>query len=132
VFHLALLRPGRVVRLHRRQPGLSARRAYRGHSLRLDPRHRVVHWLFANGDARSGFVYSDRDTKLTGSCDRTISTGRVAADFLQKFNLTLHRGWNSVVAYFSVPQPGHIVADLKAGSNGAHEKWYFFRPPPAS
>jgi hypothetical protein len=48
-------------------------------------------------------------------------------DFRQNFDLPLHRGWNQVVASFSVPQPGHLVADLTVGSN-ADEKWYFFRP----
>jgi hypothetical protein len=51
---------------------------------------------------------------------------------LQNFDLPLHQGWNPVVAYFSVPQPGHIVADLKAGSNNANEKWYFFQPQTAA
>jgi hypothetical protein len=87
---------------------------------------------FANGATRSGFVYSDRDTTLTGFCERTISTGGVTADFLQNFDLRLHQGWNQVVAYFSVPLPGHIVADLKLGSGSAHENWYFFQPAAAS
>jgi hypothetical protein len=82
---------------------------------------------FANGDTRSGFVYTDRATTLTGFCERTISAGETTADFRQNFDLPLHRGWNPVVADFSVPQPGHIVANLKLGT-GPHEKWYFFTP----
>jgi hypothetical protein len=50
------------------------------------------------------------------------------ADFLQKVDLPLHRGWNPVEGVFSVPRPGHIVAHLKLGP-GPHEKWYFFTPP---
>jgi hypothetical protein len=83
---------------------------------------------FANGDTRSGFVYTTRATTLTGFCDRTIKVGKRTADFLQKVDLPLHRGWNPVVAVFSLPRPGHIVAHLKRGSNPA-EKWYFFAPP---
>lgn len=83
---------------------------------------------FANGDTRSGFAYSDRDTRLTGFCDRTIAVGGGSANFLQKFDLPLRRGWNPVVADFSVPRPGHIVARLKPGT-GPHENWYFFQPP---
>src|SRR5579883_2465970 len=30
---------------------------------------------------------------------------------------------------FALPQAGHIVADLKAGSNRAAETWYYFRLP---
>lgn len=83
---------------------------------------------FANGDTRSGFVYTTRTTTLTGFCDRTIMIGNKTVDFLQKVDLPLRRGWNPVVAVFSVPRPGHIVAHLKPGS-GPHEKWYFFVPP---
>jgi hypothetical protein len=82
---------------------------------------------FANGDTRSGFVYADRTTTLSGFCERTISAGETTAEFRQNFDLPLHQGWNPVVADFSVPQPGHIVANLKPGT-GPHEKWYFFRP----
>ena len=82
---------------------------------------------FANGDTRTGFVYGNRTTTLTGFCQRTISLGGVTADFRQNFDLPLDRGWNPVVADFSVPQPGHIVANLKLGT-GPHEKWYFFTP----
>ena len=52
----------------------------------------------------------------------------VEVSLLQQVDLPLHRGWNPVVAVFSVPRPGHIVAQLKRGSNPA-EKWYFFAPP---
>jgi hypothetical protein len=83
---------------------------------------------FANGDTRSGFVYTTHATTLTGFCDRTIMVGKKTADFLQKVDLPLHQGWNRVVAVFSVPRPGHIVAHLKLGT-GPHEKWYFFVPP---
>jgi hypothetical protein len=83
---------------------------------------------FSNGATRSGFLYTDRATTLTGFCDRTISASGFTAGFLQNFDLHLHRGWNQVVAVFSIPQPGHIVSDLTVGYNTA-EKWYFFRPP---
>jgi hypothetical protein len=82
---------------------------------------------FANGDTRSGFVYASHNTTLTGFCQRTITAGGVTADFRQNFDLPLHQGWNPVVADFSVPQPSHIVANLKLGT-GPHEKWYFFTP----
>lgn len=82
---------------------------------------------FANRDTRSGFVYANRTTTLTGFCQRTISFGGTTAEFRQNFDLPLHQGWNPVVADFSVSQPGHIVASLKPGT-GPHEKWYFFTP----
>lgn len=82
---------------------------------------------FDNGDTRSGYVYANRDTTLTGFCQRAITVGGSTADFRQNFDLALRRGWNPVVADFSVPQPGHIVATLKLGT-GPHEKWYFFTP----
>ena len=82
---------------------------------------------FANGDTRSGFVYANHNTTLTGSCQRTITAGGATAHFRQNFDLPLHQGWNPVVADFSIPQPGHIVAGLKLGT-GPHEKWYFFTP----
>lgn len=82
---------------------------------------------FANGDTRSGFVYANRTTTLTGFCQRTITVGGITADFRQNFDLPLHQGWNPVVADFSIPQPGHIVANLELGT-GPHEKWYFFTP----
>ena len=49
---------------------------------------------FANGDTRSGFVYADRHTTLTGFCERTITLRGATADFRQNFDLPLHRGWN--------------------------------------
>jgi hypothetical protein len=82
---------------------------------------------FASGDTRSGFVYANRNTTLTGFCQRTVSFGGTTAAFRQNFDLPLHKGWNPVVADFSVPQPGHIIANLKPGT-GPHEKWYFFTP----
>jgi len=82
---------------------------------------------FASGATRSGFVYADRATTLTGFCQRTISAGGPTVQFRQNFDLPLHQGWNPVVADFSVPQPGHIVANLTPGT-GPHEKWYFFTP----
>jgi hypothetical protein len=82
---------------------------------------------FASGDTRSGFVYTDHTTTWTGFCQRTISVGGATAEFRQNFDLRLHQGWNPVVAIFSVPQPGHIVANLKPGT-GPYEKWYFFTP----
>ncbi len=85
---------------------------------------------FANGDTRSGLVYADRDTTLSGFCERTVSFGGTTVDFRQNFDLPLHRGWNRVAAYFSVPRPGHVVANLRLGT-GHHEKWYFFTPPTA-
>jgi hypothetical protein len=82
---------------------------------------------FANGDTRSGFVYASRTTALTGFCQRTVSLGGTTAQFRQNFDLRLHQGWNPVVADFSVPQPGHIVANLKPGT-GPREMWYLFTP----
>jgi len=82
---------------------------------------------FANGDTRNGFVYANHTTTLTGFCQRTITAGGATADFRQNFDLPLHYGWNPVVADFSVPRPGHIVANLKLGT-GPHEQWYFFTP----
>lgn len=82
---------------------------------------------FANGDTRSGFVYANRNTTLTGFCERTITIGGFTGHFRQNFDLPLHQGWNPVVADFSVPQPGHVIANLKLGT-GPHEKWYFFTP----
>src|SRR5262249_13785422 len=80
---------------------------------------------FANGDTRSGFVYANHDTTLSGFCERTLLFGGHKVDFRQNFNLPLHEGWNRVVASFSLPRPGHVVADLKLGV-GPHEKWYPF------
>jgi len=83
---------------------------------------------FANGDTRSGFVYADRATRLTGFCQRTLSFGGRKVTFRQNFNLPLRKGWNRVAAFFSVPRPGRVVANLRLGS-GHHEKWYLFVPP---
>ena len=83
---------------------------------------------FAGGDTRSGFVYADRATRLTGFCQRTLSFGSGKVTFRQNFSLPLHQGWNRVVAFFSVPRPGRVVADLRLGT-GRHEKWYLFVPP---
>jgi len=85
---------------------------------------------FANGDTRTGFLYADRDNTLSGFCQRTISFGGSSVDFLQKFDLPVHKGWNVVVAALSIPQAGHVVASLAVGSNHAGEQWFFFRPPP--
>jgi hypothetical protein len=83
---------------------------------------------FANGDTRSGFVYTDRDTTLTGFCERVITTAAGTTDFRQNIDMVLHRGWNPVVARFSVPGPERVIADLTVGSNSANERWYFFTP----
>lgn len=82
---------------------------------------------FGNGDTRSRFIYANRGTTLTGFCQRTITVGGLTAYFRQNFGLPLHQGWNPVVADFSIPQPSHVVANLKLGT-GPHEKWYFFTP----
>jgi hypothetical protein len=83
---------------------------------------------FANGDTRSGFIYTDRATTLTGFCERVITTPAGTVDFRQNIDLPLHRGWTPVVACFSVPGPGRVIADLTAGSNSANERWFFFTP----
>ena len=82
---------------------------------------------FANANTRSGYVYANRTTTLTGFCQRTITVNGATARFRQNFHLPLRQGWNPVVADFSVTQPSHIVANLKLGT-GPHEKWYFFTP----
>jgi hypothetical protein len=81
---------------------------------------------FDDGDTRTGLFYADRDVTLTGCCDRTLSFGAASVDFLQEFDVPAHKGWNSVVAVLSVPQPGHIVANLTSGSNRTNEQWFFF------
>ena len=83
---------------------------------------------FANGDTRSGFIYTDRDTTLTGFCERVITTPAGTVDFRQNIDLPLHRGWTPVVARFSVPGPGRAIADLTVGSNSANERWFFLAP----
>ncbi len=84
---------------------------------------------FHDGDTRTGLFYTDRDVTLTGSCDRTLSFGAVSIEFLQEFDISAHKGWNSVVAVVSVPQQGHIVAHLRRGSDRANEQWFFFSTP---
>jgi len=84
---------------------------------------------FHDGDTRTGLFYADRDVTLTGFCDRTLSFGAASVDFFQEFDVMAHKGWNSVVAVLSVPQPGHIVAHLTRGSNRANEQWFFFPTP---
>jgi hypothetical protein len=81
---------------------------------------------FHDGDTRTGLFYADRNVTLTGSCDRMLSFGAVSIDFLQEFDITAHKGWNTVVAVLSVPEPDHIVAHLTQGSNRANERWFFF------
>jgi hypothetical protein len=87
---------------------------------------------FHDGDTRTGLLYTDRDVTLTGSCDRPLSFGTISIDFLQEFDITAHKGWNTVVAVLSVPQPGHIVARLTRDSNLANEQWFFFSTPSMS
>lgn len=82
----------------------------------------------ASGDTRTGFLYTDHNTTLSGYCQRTVSLGGYTVEFRQNFNLHVHKGWNEVVASLSIPQAGHLVADLKVGSNRARETWFFFRP----
>ena len=82
----------------------------------------------ANGDTRTGFLYVDRATTLSGFCQRTLTLGGFSVDFRQNFDLQVHKGWNDVVATFSIPHAGHIVSDLTVGSNRAREKWFFFHP----
>jgi len=84
---------------------------------------------FHDGDTRTGLFYADRDVTLTGFCDRTLSFGAVSIDFLQEFDIIAHKGWNTVVAVLTVPQPGHIVAHLTRGSNLSNEQWFFFSTP---
>lgn len=82
----------------------------------------------AGGDTRTGYVYADRDTRTSGYCERKVSFGGYAVDFRQNLNLSLHRGWNVVVADFSTPQPGQVVSDLRVGSNRASERFFLFHP----
>ena len=85
---------------------------------------------FADGDTRTGLFYTDRDVTLGGFCDRQLSFGGFSIDFLQRFDIKAHRGWNKVVAVLHVPQPGHVIATLTAGSNRRGEQWFFFPAPP--
>ncbi len=87
---------------------------------------------FHDGDTRTGLFYTDRDLTLSGFCDRTLTFGAVSVDFLQDFDISAHKGWNSVVAVLSLPEPGHIVAHLTGGSNRANEQWFFFSTPSMS
>jgi hypothetical protein len=87
---------------------------------------------FHDGDTRTGRFYAERDVTLTGFCDRTLSFGSVSVDFLQEFDLSAHKGWNSVVAVLSIPEPGHIVAHLTHGSDRNNEQWFFFATPSMS
>ena len=82
----------------------------------------------ATGDTRTGFLYTNRNTTLSGYCRRTVSLGGYTVDFRQNFDLHVHQGWNEVMASLSMPQSGHLVSDLTEGSNRAREKWFFFRP----
>ena len=82
---------------------------------------------FTNGATRSGFLYVDRPTTLTGTCERTISAAGFTTDFLQTFNLMLRKGWNRLAASFSTPKPGQVASHLMIGT-GKGESWFFFRP----
>jgi hypothetical protein len=82
----------------------------------------------ANGDTRTGYVFTDRDTTTSGYCERTVSFGGRAVDFRQNLALRLRRGWNVVVADFSTPQPGTVVSDLRVGSNRSSERFFLFQP----
>lgn len=83
----------------------------------------------ANGDSRTGFLYADQDTFQSGFCHRTIRLGGITIDFRQNLDLHLHKGWNAVVAEFSIPRAGHIVSDLRVSPNRAGQRWFFFHPP---
>ncbi|HLZ30317.1 MAG TPA: hypothetical protein VKV73_23595 [Chloroflexota bacterium] len=85
---------------------------------------------FADGDTRTGLFYANHDVTLGGFCERQLAFGAAHIDFLQKFAIQAHRGWNEVVAVLSIPQPGHVVASLTAGSNRAGEQWFFFLSSP--
>jgi len=87
---------------------------------------------FSDGDTRTGLFYTDRDVTLGGFCDRQLSFGGFSIDFRQQFHIKAHKGWNKVVAVLQVPQPGHVVATLTAGSNQADEQWFFFPAPPTA
>jgi DoxX-like family len=80
---------------------------------------------FTDGDTRTGLFYADRDLRLSGFCERQLTFGSNAIDFRQNFDITAHKGWNEVVAVLSVPQPGQVIATLRAGS-GAMEQWFLF------
>lgn len=82
----------------------------------------------ADGDVRTGFLYADRKSTQSGYCERTLSFGGYSVDFRQNLELHLHKGWNSVVAHFSIPQVGHIVSDLTVSPDRMDQRWFFFRP----
>lgn len=80
----------------------------------------------AGGDTRTGYVYADRNTTTSGSCERKISLGGQSVDFLQELDLPLRRGWNVVVARFSTPRPGQVVSELTTGSDRSRERFFLF------
>jgi hypothetical protein len=84
---------------------------------------------FASGDTRTGFLYADQDTTLSGFCQRTLRFGGFSVDFRQNFDLPVHKGWNTVVAVIAIPQAGLVVATLRAGSHRTGEQWFFFDLP---
>jgi hypothetical protein len=104
------------------------------HGTQIGATHSATSQAFASftggvsGDTRTGFLYTDRNTTLRGYCQRTVTLGGYSVAFRQNFNLPVHKGWNEVVASLSIPQAGHLVSDLRVGSNRAREKWFFFRP----
>jgi hypothetical protein len=93
---------------------------------------RVVFRVFRVQGVQGVHINADRDVTLTGFCDRTLSFGAVSIDFLQEFDISAHRAWNSVVAVVSVHQPGHVLAHLTRGTNRANEQWFFFCTPSMS
>jgi hypothetical protein len=104
------------------------------HGVQIGATHSATSLAFAsftggvNGDTRTGFLYTNQNTTLTGYCQRTITLGGYSVDFRQNFDIHAHKGWNEVEASLSIPQAGHLVSDLKAGSNRAGEHWFFFHP----
>ena len=104
------------------------------HGMQVGATHSATSQAFASftggaaGDTRTGFLYTNHTTTLSGYCQRTISLGGYTVDFRQNFDLHAHRGWNEVVARLSIPQAGHLVSDLTVGSNRAREKWFYFHP----
>jgi hypothetical protein len=104
------------------------------HGTQVGATHSATSQAFASftggaaGDTRTGFLYTNHTTTLSGYCQRTISLGGYTVDFRQNFDLHAHKGWNEVVARLSVPQTGHLVSDLTVGSNRAREKWFYFHP----
>lgn len=84
---------------------------------------------FDNGATRTGWIYVDRATTFSGTCQRTLDFGGFAVDFTQNLDLPLTRGWHSVIATFTTPQPGKIHSTIRVGTNRTNENWYFFTPP---